>query len=67
MSCEVAALPFQAHANYRIWSINFDIIHIITYLLIKLPELTFPFSLRSFLFSPDLSKIRRLLILIFFR
>ena len=25
MSCEVAALPFQAHANYRIWSIDFDL------------------------------------------
>ena len=24
MSCEVAALPFQAHAHYRSWSIDFD-------------------------------------------
>ena len=24
MSCEVAALPFQAHANYGTWSIDFD-------------------------------------------
>ena len=24
MSCEVAALPFQAHANYWAWSIDFD-------------------------------------------
>ena len=24
MACEVAALPFQAHANYGIWSIDFD-------------------------------------------
>ena len=23
MSCEVAALPFQAHANYGTWSIDF--------------------------------------------
>ena len=23
MSCEVAALPFQAHANYWTWSIDF--------------------------------------------
>ena len=25
MLCEVAALPFKAHANYGTWSINFDI------------------------------------------
>ena len=25
MSCEVAALPFQAHANYGTWSIDFAI------------------------------------------
>ena len=24
MLCEVAALPFQAHANYGPWSIDFD-------------------------------------------
>ena len=24
MSSEVAALPFQAHANYGTWSIDFD-------------------------------------------
>ena len=24
MSCEVAALPFQAHANYGPWSIDFE-------------------------------------------
>ena len=24
MSCEGAALPFQAHANYGNWSIDFD-------------------------------------------
>ena len=24
MSCEVAALPFQVHANYGTWSIDFD-------------------------------------------
>ena len=24
MSCEVAALSLQAHANYGTWSINFD-------------------------------------------
>ena len=24
MSCELAALPFQAHANYETWSIEFD-------------------------------------------
>ena len=24
MSCEEAALPFQAHANYEAWSIDFD-------------------------------------------
>ena len=24
MSCNVAALPFQAHANYGTWSIDFD-------------------------------------------
>ena len=24
MSCEVAALPFQAHAIYGTWSIDFD-------------------------------------------
>ena len=23
MSCEVAAIPFQAHANYGTWSIDF--------------------------------------------
>ena len=23
MSCDVAALPFQAHANYETWSIDF--------------------------------------------
>ena len=29
MSCDVAALPFQAHANYETWSIDFgtNIIH----------------------------------------
>ena len=25
MSCDVAALPFQAHANYGTWSINFGL------------------------------------------
>ena len=25
MSCEVAALPFQANTNYGTWSINFDL------------------------------------------
>ena len=25
MSCGGAALPFQAHANYGTWSIDFDI------------------------------------------
>ena len=25
MSCEVAALPFQAHGNYVTWSIDFGI------------------------------------------
>ena len=25
MSCEMAALPFQAHANYGTWSIDFDL------------------------------------------
>jgi hypothetical protein len=25
MSCEVAALPFQAHANYGTWSIDFGV------------------------------------------
>ena len=25
MSCEMAALPFQAHANYGTWSIDFVI------------------------------------------
>ena len=24
MSCEVAALPFQAYANYGTWAIDFD-------------------------------------------
>ena len=24
MSCEMAELPFQAHANYGTWSIDFD-------------------------------------------
>ena len=24
MSCEVAELPFQAHANYGTWSIDFE-------------------------------------------
>ena len=24
MSCEVAALPFQAYANYETWSIDFE-------------------------------------------
>ena len=24
MSCEVAVLPFKAHANYGTWSIDFD-------------------------------------------
>ena len=24
MSCDVAALPFQAHANYGTWSIDFS-------------------------------------------
>ena len=24
MACEVAALPFQAHANYGTWSVDFD-------------------------------------------
>ena len=24
MSCEVAAFPFQLHANYGTWSIDFD-------------------------------------------
>ena len=27
MSCEVAALPFQAHANYGTWSIDFALYH----------------------------------------
>ena len=26
MSCEVAALPFQVHANYGTWSIDFGFI-----------------------------------------
>ena len=25
MSCNVAALPFQVHANYWTWSIGFDL------------------------------------------
>ena len=29
MSCDVAALPFQAHANYGTWSIDFAITYII--------------------------------------
>ena len=24
MSCDMAVLPFHAHANYRTWSIDFD-------------------------------------------
>ena len=28
MSCEVAALPYQAHANYRTWSIDFGVYNI---------------------------------------
>ena len=24
ISCEMAALPFQAHANFGIWSIDFE-------------------------------------------
>ena len=25
MSCNVAALPFQVHANYGTWSIDFEV------------------------------------------
>ena len=28
MPCEVAAHPFQAHANYANWSIDFDVIRV---------------------------------------
>ena len=28
MSCEVAALPFQAHANFGTWSIDFKKEHL---------------------------------------
>ena len=40
MSCDVAALPFQAHANYGTWSIDFgkmggivliELIHLATF------------------------------------
>ena len=30
ISCEVAALPFQVHANYGNWLIDFEIDHLIT-------------------------------------
>ena len=29
MSCDVAALPFQAYANYGTWSIDFGNCHVI--------------------------------------
>ena len=30
MSCDVVALPFQAHANYGTWSLDFDLNYPIT-------------------------------------
>ena len=30
MSCEVAALPFQAHANYGTWSLDFGAYYKVT-------------------------------------
>ena len=32
MSCDVAALPFEAHANYGTWSIDFEYALVILYL-----------------------------------
>ena len=28
MSCDGAALPFQAHANYRTWSTDFGVLKV---------------------------------------
>ena len=40
MSCEVAALPFEEHANYGTWSINFAGFNMIEYQLLK-PQVFF--------------------------